>query len=376
MLCRICKSRTKVDKSTPNRTGTEVVRLRRCLNDPKHQFKTTEAQKTLVLEELAVRQTGSGDLAGEFDFDRLVRDIEGAVLQLGGKDSHLIVTMIALRAVSFLDRKLPEIAKPLTKEEQRRFPNVAGYIMDTHISNEVEMQLNRSKIRLASVLYALSIRGRADRSGRPGWQTAEDVLLWLYENHPKLKQPIPPTVHVSTEQWVPIGRMPVPQHVMKKGRQELRTADHFPKHGKSTKPKRIDHTMETEFLWPRGGEAIGDNYGLPGWRDETRLMRRFDLDQFEGSIRKAMMGRPDSPAKSKFVARWVLQSIGGQPIVLTTQLASGVLECLRRVDDIAYLRWAAIAKSFDNVTVFAEEAMALLTDPSPKLDFPTPPTAG
>ncbi len=365
MLCRICKSRTKVVKTTTNLSGSEVVRLRVCSNNSEHRFKTAESQRSLALSELAIRQTGSRTLSGPFDFERLVRDIEGAVLQLGGKDSHLIVTMIALRAVSFLERKLPEIAKPLTKPEQKRFPQLAGYIMDTHISDEVEAVLSRMKIRLASVLYALSIRGRADREGRPGWQTAEDVLRWLYEIHPKLKQDIPPTVHVQSEEWTPVGKMPVPQYVMKKVRHAT-APEQATRSRKAVKPKRMEHVLESEFLWPRGGEAIGDN---PGWRDGTQLLRKFDLDQFEGSIRKAMMGRPDSDIKSKLVARYVLQAIGGQPIVLTTQLAAGVLECLRRVDDIAYLRWAAIAKSFDNVTVFAEEAMALLTEPSPKLAF-------
>lgn len=375
MLCRFCRSSTQVLKSVTNASGTEVVRFRRCLSDPKHRFKTTESQKAPTLTDVAVRQTGSGKLAGAFDFDRLVRDIEGAVLQLGGKDSHLIVTMIALRAVSFLERRLPELAKPLTKDERRQFPELASYIMDTHISDEVEAQLGRMKIRLASVLYALSIRGRADRAGRQGWQTAEDVLSWLYEIHPKLKQDIPPTVHVPTEVWTPVGRMPVPHHVIKKAHRQLLPVNDDGKSHKVARSKRIDHAMESEFLWPRGGEALGDNAVLAGWSEESRLLRRFDLDQFEGSIRKAMMGRPDSEAKSKAVARWVLQSIGGQPIVLTTQLAAGVLQCLRRVDDIAYLRWATVAKSFDNVTVFAEEAMALLTDPSPKLEFPAAPNS-
>ena len=357
-------------KSVTNRAGTAVVRFRRCVADPGHRFKTTEAQEALTLSDIAVRQTGSGQLAGPFDFDRLVRDIEGAVLQLGGKDSHLIVTMIALRAVSFLERKLPGLAKPLNKDERRQFPQLASYIMDTHISDEVEAQLGRMKIRLASVLYALSTRGRADRRGRSGWQTAEDVLHWLYETHPRLRKDIPPRVHVPTEVWVPVGKMPVPQQVIKKTWQQAPSTDSTaPKKRKAPKAKPLDHVMEAEFLWPRGGEALGDNTALEGWNEKTRLPRRFDLDLFEGSIRKAMMGRPDAEAKSKWVARWVLQSIGGQPTILTTQLAAGVLQCLRRVDDIAYLRWATVAKSFDNVTLFADEAMALLTDPSPRLEF-------
>ena len=91
-------------KSVTNRAGTAVVRFRRCVADPGHRFKTTEAQEALTLSDIAVRQTGSGQLAGPFDFDRLVRDIEGAVLQLGGKDSHIIVRIICIRGFLFLFR--------------------------------------------------------------------------------------------------------------------------------------------------------------------------------------------------------------------------------------------------------------------------------
>ncbi|GAB3347432.1 hypothetical protein GCM10027300_08440 [Modestobacter lapidis] len=45
------------------------------------------------------------------------------------------------------------------------------------------------------------------------------------------------------------------------------------------------------------------------------------------------------------------------------------MECLRRVDDIAYLRWMAISKSIDSVGDFRAEALALLTHPSPRLEF-------
>lgn len=85
-----------------------------------------------------------------------------------------------------------------------------------------------------------------------------------------------------------------------------------------------------------------------------------------------MMGRANSDTLSRFVAQRVLHDLGGQPIVLSSQLAAGVLECLRRTDDIAYLRWASIAKSFDSVNAFDEEARALISSPSRRLVFKSP----
>lgn len=59
----------------------------------------------------------------------------------------------------------------------------------------------------------------------------------------------------------------------------------------------------------------------------------------------------------------------GQRVVLTEQLAASVLECLRRVDDIAYLRWASIAKRMNSVRDFRDEALGLIEQPSPQLAF-------
>ena len=71
-----------------------------------------------------------------------------------------------------------------------------------------------------------------------------------------------------------------------------------------------------------------------------------------------MLGR-EATSSSKVIGEWVLWGLAGQDEIASTQLAVGVLDCLRRVDDIAYLRWACVAKNIDSVTVFRDEARGL-----------------
>ncbi|WP_336853871.1 hypothetical protein [Sinomonas albida] len=353
--------------------GHRVERTRRCLENPEHRFRTYEEAQPLKMEAIAVRQSGSNKLAGAFEFPRLVRDIEDAVLQMGGPESALIADRVAHQTVYWLERKLDRLMKGLSLGERRDFPLLAGWIYDHHISDQVEIELGRTKLPLARVLYALSIRGRDDREGRHGWRTAKDVLNWLYDHHPRLKKSFPLEVAVPEDAWYPTSEAPLPKYVIKKGQRIVVPAES--KAGSTSSKLR---SARSKASGDHPESAGNPGHALPHaleWTNDSRLLRRFDLDQFVGSIRKAMMGRANSDDLSKLVAQRVLHDLGGQPIVLTSQLAAGVLDCLRRTDDIAYLRWVSIAKSFDNVPVFEEEARALVSSPSRRLVFRRPQTA-
>lgn len=106
----------------------------------------------------------------------------------------------------------------------------------------------------------------------------------------------------------------------------------------------------------------------------------FAFEQFVASVRHALFGRDKADETSACVAQWVLWGLAGQDQVHSSQLAIGVLDTLRRVDHIAYLRWASTAKSIDSVTLFRDEARGLLTNPSvplvfdEKLSRPMPPS--
>lgn len=52
----------------------------------------------------------------------------------------------------------------------------------------------------------------------------------------------------------------------------------------------------------------------------------------------------------------------------SSQISATVADCLRRLDDIAYLRWTTAAKNL-GVTRIREDAIGLVMYPSPQLVF-------
>ncbi len=267
---------------------------------------------------MLVRRTGDGRLAkGPFDRERLEEDIYVGLLAQMDRDE---VRKLAGLVIEDLEHALPRLAKDLDESELRNNTPYRHCILDSDIREAVEARLRRTD-RMQHVQYALSTLGRSDRRGRPGFAGARQVLEWIghSSNYPRLAIELPPAeVPVAKDVWWSPSEPPVPQTVVKRG---------------------------------------------------TRARQPFDLDRFSHSIEVALAGRPRAERTSMQVARWILWGIAGQRVVLTEQLASGVLDCLRRVDDIAYLRWASIAKHMRSVREFRDEALGLVLQPSPRLEF-------
>ena len=326
MNCTYCGGETQVRETTHETAQgvvTRTIRSRRCKANSAHRFKTVERAVSLTMHEVLVRRSGDRQLAeGMFDGERLCRDVGNGVLKRLDEDQ---VHEVVRRAIGDLESVLASIVHPLSLEEQHERPGYGYAIMDSDIGHAVERRLRRRQNRLPHVLYALSTFGRSNREGRRGFRDAGSVLAWMAqpENYPDLgrHQPLPKRAEVGIEPWQPRH----PHHVL---------------------PKLVIK------------------------RDPANR-RQFGHDQFVASIRRAMIGRPHADRLSDCVARCVLDDLSGQREVLSAQLAAGVLSVLRRVDDIAYLRWAAVAKAMTSVTDFRDEAVALLTHPSPRLDFRT-----
>jgi len=270
------------------------------------------------------RAEGAGTAAdkelaeGGFDATRLVRDVQRGVLKRVAEDE---VRDVVHQAILDLEMKLSALVHSLSDEEQQACPGYQFAIMDSVIREAVERRLRSYGRRMPHVLYALSTLGCADREGRPGWLLAGHVLRWMAEevNYPDLAvqtELAPPAT--PADYWWPQGQPPLPERVVK--------------------------------------------------RDLTRR-KPFLFDQFRSSISEAMLVRPRAKETSYNVAAWTLWGLAGQREALTAQLAVGVMECLRRVDDIAYLRWTAISKSIESVADFRDEALGLIRQPSPRLVF-------
>jgi transcriptional repressor NrdR len=99
-------------------------------------------------------------------------------------------------------------------------------------------------------------------------------------------------------------------------------------------------------------------------RDGSRAP--FDRDKVEAGIRKAFAGRA---VANRHVAEIVdrverrLRKKG--PDVTSRQIGAEVLSALRRVDEVAYVRFASVYKDFQGITDFERELDILLEKKEP-----------
>lgn len=315
MRCPQCD--TEVRRSRTSDDGTQVTRTRYCKADPTlHRFETVEQRAGYKLDQVCVRQSGSGELARKaFSRERVREDVRESVLK---RLNNAQVSEVVNAAVHDLEVHLPHLLKPLSPGEQEAWPSHVGAVRDTDIADAVERHLRSSPSSMAHVLYALAIRGRSDRAGRTGWTDAPQVLSWLSEelNYPELVAYVPtPQEDRPEDHWVTGSRPPRPRLVIK-----------------------------------RNGDLAD-----------------FRTDKFGPGIQRALLGRPDARLRASGVAQWVLWGLAGQSQVTTAQLGAGALDALRRVDDIAYLRWCIVFKHIESVATFVEEVRGLIENPSPKL---------
>ncbi|CAM5707864.1 hypothetical protein MAUB1S_05183 [Mycolicibacterium aubagnense] len=262
---------------------------------------------------------------------------------------------------------VPRMAEPLEGEEYDRVaqvrkaqnPNASidalASIDDWLVRDAVEQQLRDKEYRLAHVLYALSFRGRSHRKNAPtGWGTAEDVLKWLFSDdaYPDVRTDIPPRPDTAIFKWQPTEPTTRPEFVVKRGT-EINIS--VTGSAKLILPPDDKDQDERAIVWPA--------------HVHDRGVVRYLNKRFRTSIDQALIGRPDRRHLAMYVSWWVLHDLQGQRRVDSSQLAIGVLDCLRRVDEIAYLRWVTQRKDLRAIREFRDEALGLITYPSTRLQF-------
>jgi transcriptional repressor NrdR len=93
----------------------------------------------------------------------------------------------------------------------------------------------------------------------------------------------------------------------------------------------------------------------------------FDRDKIESGVRAAAKGRPLSDEQLAMLATEIedqLRLAGGE--VQSEQIGVAVLERLRDVDKVAYLRFASVYKDFDDPSDFQREVRLLTKATAPK----------
>ena len=93
----------------------------------------------------------------------------------------------------------------------------------------------------------------------------------------------------------------------------------------------------------------------------------FDRGKIERGLASAAKGRPLTPEAIAEVAVAIedgLRSAG--PVVTSEQVGLAVLEQLRELDQVAYVRFASVYKGFDDPSDFEREIVLLTKDTAPK----------
>jgi transcriptional repressor NrdR len=92
----------------------------------------------------------------------------------------------------------------------------------------------------------------------------------------------------------------------------------------------------------------------------------FERDKVVAGVRAAAKNRPVTEEQVEALATGVEDSLrrrGGE--VESTRIGLAVLERLRDLDEVAYVRFASVYKDFAGVDDFADELRLLLDDPRP-----------
>jgi transcriptional repressor NrdR len=95
----------------------------------------------------------------------------------------------------------------------------------------------------------------------------------------------------------------------------------------------------------------------------------FDRDKLIGGVRKACKNRPVSPESLERLADDIVETLRleGRSVVSTADLGRDVLERLRDIDEVAYLRFASVYKDFKELDDFERELGLLAKKVPPKL---------
>lgn len=91
------------------------------------------------------------------------------------------------------------------------------------------------------------------------------------------------------------------------------------------------------------------------------VMESFSRVKVISGVRKACQGRPVDDDQLALLAQAVEESVrsAGSSVVASQDIGLAILEPLRELDEVAYLRFASVYRNFDSVADFELEITAL-----------------
>lgn len=317
--CVFCGASVGVSKTTNIPGGVQRERTCKRERDP-HSFTTIE-RVPATIDMIGLRRSPTSPLAGAFDARKLHDDLRAALMLkvpevLGPTTITSIVQNVASTVELTRRWHAPlaesELAVLEPQEERLRYS-----VLHRQVVHAVHEQLEAHGFEVQRILYELAVRRPAN--SHQSKSSARDVLSWLSQTFPSARRTLPPTATARREySWVVQNEFSVPRTVLK-----------------------------------RNGRGTQD----------------FNLGKLSASISLSFAGRTVRQDHIDRIARWVGVSLEGQRRVHSAQLSAAVLDCLRRVDDTAYLRYAIAVKGLSSAEMIADEAEDLLTQPSARLRF-------
>lgn len=343
MPCVICKSPTRLQKGggTYSAKAGAHKRYRECTADPTHVFETREQPASQAYLKVAEVITALDTEPRPYESARLSSDLEyvlGAVLPPASRRylvyeaENLLLRHMWPAAVR--DESLPSgVSARLTADQ------ISEAIIDVlrrEANDSGNGEPKRRTFRRAHMMFAMA-RGNQGSAMRD----ASEVLAWLDQEYGARVEPLRLGHRLERhydrpriDRWHPLRNdaAPEPTHVV-----------------------FLVHT-----------ESVSDD----GTRRPMMEHRRvpYQRARLERSIRHSLAGTDDHTRVARFVLQWVLWSLGGQSVVRSADLASQITQCLRRVNEVAYLRWCILVKDLDVEDVWAE-ATGLREWPSPRLEY-------
>jgi transcriptional repressor NrdR len=147
------------------------------------------------------------------------------------------------------------------------------------------------------------------------------------------------------------------------GHADTRVVDSRPaEEGSAIRRRRSCRSCERRFTTFERGEPLG-----------LRVIKRdgskepYDRTKVVAGIRKAIVNRPVADEQVERLIERVERKLRRRgPDVTTQEVGLEVLGQLRRLDDVAYMRFASVYKDFQEVTDFERELGILLQKREPK----------
>jgi transcriptional regulator NrdR family protein len=289
-----------------------------------------------------------------YSTDQLQSDLSLKLGPVLGKNTrNLVVARVETRLMQdWRNRRAPK-ALPGALLSQTVVSVLRDFAEERQLSKQVADALRRSHVLYALSQETIEFPESSQREPVPlsgdGFGALPHILAWLAAWYPRLQDAAAKKVrpHYTgdprEDRWHTLRRdaAPRPRILLRKVIAE-------------------NHTVLKE----QDGEGLQARQDrIERWEPIT-----FSEDTYLRSVSRAFAGRPDFEHLTRYSTQWVYFALAGQDTVRVSDLVAMTTQCLRRVDAVASIRWAIIAKNLTPASLVTE-ILGMIEWPAPRLIF-------